>query len=160
MTKSTSMPNTNKSNLQIIMETIHDLHNMEQVATRERIADLTGFKLAIIDDRVADLIDNGHVVRIQRGVFEPAQRHPPARIISKTYLPGGITKIEIGDDHVITLTPREDRYLANLMGGSLAQFASVEVGHHAAQVSGDLSLQMRQLRKRISELEEGKEGGR
>ena len=45
----------------------------------------------------------------------PAVKHTPARPMSKTVIPDGSVKLEIGDD-ILTLTPREDRMLANLMG--------------------------------------------
>jgi len=142
-----------KSTSQLILEAICEMHDLEQVITRETLAAHTGLKLTIIDDRVSDLIDNGHVDRVQRGVFVPAPKHPPARLISKTVLPGGTVKIEIGDDHVITLTPREDRYLANLMAGSLTQLSMIEIGHNASHTASELSLQLRQVRKRVAILE-------
>ena len=56
----------------IVLEAIQDMHNLEQVVTRETLSEYTNLKLSMIDDRVTHLIDHGHVYRIQRGVFIPA----------------------------------------------------------------------------------------
>ena len=81
------------------------------------MAELTGLKLSIVDDRLRALVDDEKLKRVLRGVYVPVENHPPARAISKTILPDGMVKLEIGDE-VLTLTPREDRALAMLMSGS------------------------------------------
>lgn len=136
-----------RSNADVVFEAIQDLHAQEQIVTRETLASITGFKLTVIDDRVGNLIDNGKVIRVQRGVFVPAEQHPSARIITKTILPDGTVKIEIGDDHVLTLSPREDRTLAMLMAGAGQQFSAIEIGHQTAFLNGELMLQVKQLRR-------------
>ncbi len=100
-----------------ILDAVCELHALEQVATRETVAELTGLKQAIVDDRLKFLTDDGRLKRVLRGVYVPVEVHPPARSISKTVLSDGMVKIEIGDD-VLTLTPREDRTLAMLLSGS------------------------------------------
>jgi len=95
-----------KSNAETILEAIEDLHNQEQIVTRETLSQLTGFKLSIVDDRLSHLVDSGQIIRVQRGVFIPAPKHRPSRIMSKMVLPDGTVKIEIGDDQILTLTPR------------------------------------------------------
>ncbi len=140
-----------RSNTEILLEAIEDLHALEQIVTRETLMEHTGLKLTVIDDRVALLIDSGQVHRVQRGVFVPAPQHKPARIISKTVLPGGIVKIEIGDD-VWTLTPRENRMLGELMAGAGQQSAAIELGHQAAHISNELGSQVRESRREINEL--------
>ena len=136
-----------KSNADLILEAIQDLHAQEQIVTRETLAEVCDLTMTTIDDRVAYLIDNGKVHRVQRGVFVPAPDHRPARMINKMILPDGTVKIEIGDDHVLTLTPREDRSLAALMVGAGQQFAAIEVGHHAAILASELSQQIKQLKR-------------
>lgn len=136
-----------RTNAEIVLEAIQDLHAQEQIVTRETLMDVTGLKLTVIDDRVASLIDNGQVFRIQRGVFIPAPQHGQARLIGKTILPDGTIKIDIGDDHVLTLTPREGRMLGELMAGSGQQFAAIELGHQAIEVTNDLNRRLKQLRK-------------
>ena len=47
-----------KSNAETILEAIEDLHNQEQIVTRETLSQLTGFKLSIVDDRLSHLVDS------------------------------------------------------------------------------------------------------
>lgn len=130
---------------QQILDAIVDLHNAEQMVTREALQEVTGLKLTIIDDRVAVLVDEGSVLRKGRGVFEPAAKHPPARPISKTQMPDGTVKIEIGDD-VLTLTPREDRILAKLQAGVAVELAAIDSGKEVAVLVAS-------MRTRIGRLE-------
>lgn len=109
---------------QRIYDAVCELHALEQVATRETVAELTGLKLSIIDDRMRALVDDGKIKRVLRGVFVPVEVHPPARCISKTVLPDGMVKLEIGDE-VLTLTPREDRALALLQAGAAMQVLGI-----------------------------------
>lgn len=141
-----------KSSSEIVLEAIKDLHAQEQIVTRETLSDLTGLKLTVIDDRLSYLIDSGDIHRVQRGVFVPAPEHKPARIVSKTVLPGGTVKIEVGDD-VLTLTPRENRMLAELMAGAGLQYASIEIGHQAANLTAQLSLELKQVRREVAALQ-------
>ena len=135
----------NRTTLQQILDTVQELHNLEQIVTREAVREVTGLALTTVDDRLAVLVDRGDITRIGRGVFVPAVRHPPARPISKTVLPDGSVKLEIGDE-VLTLTPREDRHLAAMMAGSVAQLAAVTEGH-------ELAATVAALRRRIGQLE-------
>lgn len=141
-----------RSTTEVIFEAVQDLHAAEQVVTRETIAQVTGLKLTIVDDRIGHLVDCGRVHRVQRGVFVPApeDHNRPARIITKTLLPGGTVKIEIGDEHVLTLTPREDRMLGALMAGAGQSYATIELGHQAAHTAADLALQIKKMKRDIA----------
>ncbi|WP_167141315.1 hypothetical protein [Pseudomonas sp. OTU750018] len=142
---------TKRSSTQIILEAVQDLHAQEQVVTRETLNALTGLKLSIIDDRLGALVDDGLVVRVQRGVYVPAETHPPARVISKMLLPDGTVKIDIGDQ-VLTLTPKEDRMLAQLMAGVVMQTAAIEVGHQSGLQGGELSRRLNRLERIFTRL--------
>jgi hypothetical protein len=150
---------TMKSNAETILEAIEDLHNQEQIVTRTTLADLTGLQLSIIDDRLSYLVDSGQIIRVQRGVFIPAPKHRPSRIMCKMVLPDGTVKIEIGDDEVLTLTPREARNLGNLMVAEAMQYANIEMGHHMAILQSEISGQVRKLTRQVGELmDSGKQG--
>ncbi|MCH2003995.1 hypothetical protein MKX22_00985 [Acinetobacter ursingii] len=82
----------------------------------------------------------------------PAPKHRPARLMSKMVLPDGTVKIEIGDDEILTLTPREARHLGNLMVAEAMQYANIEMGHHMAILQSEVSGQVRKLSKQVSEL--------
>lgn len=124
-------PRAKETSTQRIYDAVCELHALEQVATRETVAELTGLKLSIVDDRLRDLRDDGQVRRVLRGVYVPVEVHPPARSISKTVLTDGTVKIEIGDE-VLTLTPREDRALAMLQAGAAMQVLGVATGRAVA----------------------------
>lgn len=138
---------------QRVLEAIQDLHNQEQIVTRETLAELTGLKLTVIDDRLGVLADDGAILRVQRGVYVPAPHHPPARPMSKTVIPDGTVKIEIGDE-VLTLTPREDRMLANLQAGAAAQAAAIETGRNAALMAAELGAEIKRLRRIVVGLQQ------
>ena len=137
---------------QRILDAVHDLHNTEQMVTREALRELTGLTLTIIDNRLATLVDDGLLIRKSRGVFVPAVIHPPARPISKTVMPDGLVKIEIGDE-VLTLTPREDRTLASLQAGTAVEFAAIETGHEMSAMVAAMRQQMTRMQARLRELE-------
>lgn len=139
----------NKPSSAVVFEAVTDLHNLEQIVTRETLHSYTGLKLSVIDDRLKMLVEQEKIVRVQRGVFVPAMRHPPARVVSKTLLPDGTVKIDIGDQ-VLTLTPREDRMLAQLFAGVAVQSASVELGHHSAIQSGEMNRRLNQVERILS----------
>lgn len=146
------MADARKSTTALVLEAVQDLYNQEQIVTREALAELTGLKLSVIDDRLGTLADDGAILRVQRGVYVPAPRHPPARPMSKTVMPDGMVKIEIGDD-VLTLTPREDRALANLMAGAAAQAAAIETGRNTAILAAELGEEVKRLRRQVIALE-------
>lgn len=135
-----------RSSTQIVLQAVQDLHAQEQIVTRETLVEVTGLKLVIVDDRLAALVDDMLIKRVQRGVYVPAEQHPPARVISKMLLPDGTVKIDIGDQ-VLTLTPREDRMLAALQAGVMMQTASIEAGHQAAMANGELNTRMNRLER-------------
>ena len=141
-----------KSNAETILEAIEDLHNQEQIVTRETLAQLTDLKLSIVDDRLSYLVDSGQIIRVQRGVFIPSPKHRVARLMSKMVLPDGTVKIEIGDDEVLTLTPREARNLGNLMVAEAMQYANIEMGHHMAILQSEVTGQVRKLNRQVSDL--------
>lgn len=146
-----------RSNADIVLDAIQDLHAQEQVITREVLAEVTELKLTVIDDRLNHLSDHGLINRIQRGVYVPAPQHEPARIITRSLCPDGSSVLEIGDQ-VIVLTPREARMLGQVMGGDGQQFAAIELGHQATNLANNLSRQVDSLGRRVAALR--KRGGR
>lgn len=138
-----------RSTTEIIFEAMQDLYASEQLVTRETLADVTGIKLGIIDDRLGHLVDIGRVRRVQRGVYVPMEHHAPARAITRTLLPDGGSILEIGDE-VLQLTPREARLLGELMAGSGQQLASIQQGQQTEMLTSDLQHRMRALERQLS----------
>ena len=61
---------------------------------------------------------------------------------SKTPLPCGLVKVEIGDD-VWTLTPFEARTLGACFMAEAMQYSNIELGRHMAQIEASNKLQMK-----------------
>lgn len=93
-----------------VLQTITDLVNVHRPASRQNIAKITGMKMSQVDDCVKRLRDDGKILLVAPGLFEPVPIWPEDRAISKTVLPTGLTKIEIGDKY-LELTPHEVRTL-------------------------------------------------
>ena len=140
-----------RSNAEVVLGAIEDLHAREQIVTREILAELTGLKLTTIDDRLGHLVDTGRIRRVQRGVFVPLEQHRPARPISRTLCPDGTTVLEVGDT-VMILSPRESRMIGELMAGSSQQYAAIEIGHEAARLNAVLSAQISEVRREVARM--------
>jgi hypothetical protein len=144
-----------KSSTQIVLDAVRDLHNQQQIVTRQTLAEVTGLKPSIIDDRLASLVDDLLIVRVERGVFVPAPLFPPPRIITITQIPGGWAKLEISDDHVMTLTPAEKRMLGELLAGAGQQYAAIDIGHANQILAAELTYKVRRLEREVSALRDG-----
>lgn len=139
------------TNKQMVLDAVVDLNNQEQSVTRETLSVVIDLSLAIIDEKLTSLVNDGLIHRIQRGVYVPTVKHNQARIISKIVLPCGTVKVDIGDD-VWTLTPKEARILGSLMAADAMQYSNIEIGHHAALTTAKMDLEMKEMRKMLRDL--------
>ena len=140
------------TNRQKVLDAVTDLHNQEQIVTRETLSDILDLKQTIIDDNLSTLANDGFIHRVQRGVYVPTIEHKPARIISKIVLPCGTVKIDIGDDMVVTLTPKEARLIGSLFMADAMQYSNIEIGHHAALATARAELELKEMRKQLRKL--------
>lgn len=140
------------TNKQRVLDAVIDLHNQEQIVTRETLSDVLDLKQTIIDDNLSSLVNDDLIHRVQRGVYVPTTEHKPARIISKIVLPCGTVKIDIGDDMVVTLTPKEARLIGSLFMADAMQYSNIEIGHHAALTTAKMDLELKLMRKQLREL--------
>lgn len=101
---------------QRVFDAVRDLRELDQIATRETVAEATGLKMSIVDDRLRALVDDGKLKRLLRGVYELVETFPEPRPIYCGILHGGMVKVEVGND-VLTLTPTEARRTARALGG-------------------------------------------
>lgn len=101
---------------QRIFDAVRDLRELDQIATRETVAELTGLKMGIVDDRLRALVDDGKLKRLLRGIYELVETWPEPRELSCTMLSTGWVKMELGDD-LLKLTPTEARRAARALGG-------------------------------------------
>lgn len=153
LTEKPTIPSTER-----VYEAVRELRSLEQIATRETVAELTGLKLSVVDDRLRALVDDGKLKRVLRGIYEVVESFPPPRAISKTILANGIVKVEIGDE-VLTLTPTEDRRLALLQAGAAAQVAAIETGRAHLFLATELTAKVEAARGDIEELRSAFEEG-
>lgn len=142
------------TNKEIILDSIIDLHNSEQIVTRELLLDVLDLKKNIIDDNITSLVNEGRVYRVRRGVYAPNSTHPPARLIWKGTLPCGLIKVDIGDDISLTLTPKEARTLGKDLMGEGMQYANIELGHHIAQMNARNEAQIKELLRENKQLKD------
>ena len=133
---------SNQRNSQKVLEAIQDLHNLEQIVTRENLSSSLAVPMSVIDASLAYLVDCGHIVRIQRGVFRPSVAHSPARMISQSELSDGCVLIEIGDDISLTLTPKEARIIGTMLQGRAIQYAQIESGQAMIDLANTIKLQI------------------
>ena len=133
---------SNQRNSQKVLDAIQDLHNLEQIVTRENLSSSLAMPMSVIDASLAYLVDCGHIVRIQRGVFRPSVAHSPARMISQSELSDGCVLIEIGDDISLTLTPKEARIIGTMLQGRAIQYAQIESGQAMIDLANTIKLQM------------------
>ena len=129
----TRNPPKKMSSTQIVLEACRDLDDMNQPVTREALVIATGLSLYIVDERLRILTSEGQLQRLKRGEYKPAPVFHEPRAISKTILPNGIVKYEIGDQ-IFELSPHEDRVLADLNGGSLVKLVGIEGNRQAGEV--------------------------
>ena len=101
---------------QRVLDAVRDLRELDQIATRETVAELTGLKMGIVDDRLRALVDDGKLKRLLRGIYELVETWPEPRELSCTTLSNGWVKLELGDA-LLSLTPTEARRAARALGG-------------------------------------------
>lgn len=135
-----------------ILDAVMDLHSQEQVVTRDKLGEvLPHLTLQKISDRLGYLIETNQIDRPERGVYVPVITHAPSRPICKYILPDGTVKIEIGDQ-IITMTPRESRYLGNLMVAEAMQFSNIELGHTVSVMQNQVIGQMRKFERKLEKM--------
>lgn len=135
------MEQQEKTTGQIIWDTIQDLHQQGQVATRELLVELTGYKMTIIDDHVTRMIENGRLRRLRAGVYAPVEAMPEPRAISQTRMANGTSIIEIGDI-VLHLWPRERSELATMLVGDAVRYSNIQAGIEAGTLATELAAEL------------------
>lgn len=134
------------STTELVYDAIVELHALEQIITREALADHLNLKLSIIDDKLKTLANDGLIARIQRGVYVPVEKYPPTRPISHTELPDGTVILDIGDD-VLKLTPREARTLAVMLGARAIQASQINLSDQVGMMVAEISQRIRILER-------------
>ena len=141
------------ANGHLIWQTILELRNTERRINRRALADLTGLKPGIVDDHVERWIEKDQLRRAGAGELEVVEHFPATRPISKTTLPNGIVKLEIGSD-LVELTPAEARALARDLAGHAQELAQVDAANRAMIVAHELARELKDARREIRALRE------
>ena len=105
---------------QLVLDAARDLHAMGEEITREGLVAATGLKQHIVDERLRVLCGDDRMKRIGRGAFALGEQYHEARAMSKTLLPSGEVKYEVGDQ-LLELTSYEDGVLLLLACGPINQ---------------------------------------
>ena len=133
---------------QRVFDAVRDLRELDQTATRETVAELTGLKMSVVDDRLRALVDDGKLKRLLRGIYELVEAYPASRAISKTIVGNGYVKIEIGDQ-LLTLTPSEDRDLAMLQAGAAGQAVLINSTNQHLYLATELAAKVEKLEREL-----------
>ena len=131
-----------------IFQAVRELRAMDQIATRETVAELTGLKLSVVDDRLRTLVDDGKLKRLLRGVYELVESFPEPRAISKTVLPSGAVVYDIGDE-VLTLSPQEARVLAELSMGAAGTAVLINSTNQHLYLATELAAKVEKLEREM-----------
>ena len=112
---------------ELVYHAICDLHNKEQVVSREALSEVTGLKMSEITKFTKLLAENGKIYRVTRGIFKPVEGFGEPRVISITSISNGMVILEIGDD-VLHLQPQEVRQIGAMLAGYGIQHSNIQLG--------------------------------
>jgi len=129
---------------QRIYEAVRELRQLEQTATRESVADLTGLPLSIVDDRLRTLVDDGKLKRLLRGIYELVEQFAPPRPMSCSILTDGQVNFEIGDA-VILFSPQEARSAARALAGFAEDARVIESTRQHLFLATELAAKVKKL---------------
>ncbi|WP_395146977.1 hypothetical protein ACF3N0_08780 [Moraxella atlantae] len=135
---------------QVVLDAVNELHSLEYVATRATITELTGLKQSLVDDCLKHLCDEMLIRRVERGCYAPVQRFPAPRAMWQTVLPDGTVKLEIGDEHILTLTPREARMIGMMMAGFMMQAHNIAIESHTGALANSVQQDVAMLRRELN----------
>jgi len=122
MMKATSNPK--RANKQIVLQAVTSLTEHNQAASRHRVIEISGLAMPIVDATLKELRAEGLIRAVANGYYEPIDQTVD-RPVSTTSLPHGRLKLEIGDDVVTNLTPREALALSKQLAGLLFAFGAM-----------------------------------
>lgn len=146
ITKLQPVPSTQR-----VFDAVRDLRELDQIATRETVAELTGLKLSVVDDRLRSLVDDHKLKRLLRGIYELVETFPEPRTIYCGILHNGMVKMEIGDE-VLTLTPTEARRASRALGGFSEDARVIESTNRHLFLATEMAAKLEALGREIRAL--------
>lgn len=112
----------------IVLAAAKELTAQGREVTQHTLAAWAGITPQQANDALKTLAADGEVKRLVKGLYTVPFQYPEPRAISKTLMPDGYCKLEVGDV-LLELTPQEGRMLAMLMAG--AAFSGAALAHEA-----------------------------
>ncbi len=143
------VPSTQK-----VSDAVRELYELGQTVTRHTVAELTGLKMSVVDDRLRALVDDGKLRRLVRGVYKPVEQYPEPRPMFFGLMTDGFVKLEVGDD-VLTLTPAEARRIARAMGGFAEDARVLESTQRHLFLAQEVASELAQQRNTLNRLVAG-----
>lgn len=143
------LPNNSVTSTQRVYDAVVELRSSGMLACRDTIADLTGLKLSVIDDRLRHLKDfDKKIVRLNRGFYELVEHFPAPRASSVSVLSNKYVKVEVGDD-VWTLTPAEACNIGLGMAGFAHRAVVVDHTREHLMLASDLAARVGKLEREL-----------
>lgn len=143
------LPNNSVTSTQRVYDAVVELRSSGMLACRDTIADLTGLKLSVIDDRLRHLKDfDKKIVRMNRGFYELVEFFPAPRASSVSVLSNKYVKLEVGDD-VLTLTPAEACSIGLGMAGFAHRAVMVDHTREHLMLASDLASRIGKLEREL-----------
>ena len=104
-----------------------ELHGQGQYGSRERLAQITGFTLSVIDDHISRWHDSGRVFRVKDGIYEPIVVSRSSRMIYVGRVPGSdIVKLELGGE-CFDVTQDEAREIGRQFAGYALEYNQITI---------------------------------
>ena len=94
---------------------------------------------------------NDQLRRAGNGELEVIDQFPATRPISKTSLPNGLVKLEVGSDYS-EYTPAEARIIAREFAGHLQELAQTDAANRAVVLCHELARELKDARRQIKAL--------
>lgn len=141
---------------ELVYHAICDLHNKEQVVSRELLSEVTGLKMAEITKFTKLLVENGKIYRVTRGIFKPVEGFDEPRVISITSMPNGMVILEIGD-YVLHLQPQEVRQVGAMLAGYGMEYSNLQLGREFSILRNFYEAVMNKKPNKFDNLDDDKE---
>lgn len=130
----------------MVLDAINTLCESDQAVTRQRVKEITGLAVHIVDGHLDRLVADGFLTRLVAGVYALVKQYPKPRAISHTLLPDGTSNIEIGDA-VLILTPKERRMLGKLLFSDALEHNNLQGAHDFNVLVSEITTSMLLLRR-------------
>ena len=136
-----------------IWDALVELHSQGQYGSRERLAQITGFTLSIIDDHISRWHDSGRVFRVKDGIYEPIVVTRSSRMIYSGRVPGSdIVKLEVGDK-CMDLNQDEAREIGRQFAGYALEYNQVTIKEDVGAAIANMMAQNQRAEAKIKELQ-------